>query len=473
MAKEEKDKADTFQKERDWYKFQAWLYRKYMGDQEPDVNVGELGNMKDRFAELSKNQKDADSVKKAIDNLDKNLGWDDKAKKPKLSYEDALAKRGTEYDTLEKKNEQLTKDLTEQKDANKRLTDQRDQARKDFDEQLTKLKDQAKVDLSGDRKTIDELRNEIARLGAEREAKVKEIDEARQKLVKDVHKRDQRIKELYSQLAVKNEELASLKLKASEAPAAMRSDWKIVQMDSRGTMPYINLGSADHVKPQLTFSIHGVNQDGRPMSAAKGTLEVVRVLGDHWSQARITSVKDPNRNPILKGDVLYNPFWNPNLKKHVAVAGLIDLSTGTGSRDPERGIQDFVRQLERQGVIVDAWLDPKDYSIRGPGISVQTDSLILGEGPEFYGEAASRNLELAKKWDKAVSDMKKQAAENGVQLIGLRKYLEDIGYRMPPNLAEPTGLSPLYKPRPDQLPPPPVERQPLEKDQEKKVGPRK
>jgi hypothetical protein len=473
--KKAEDDANTFKAERDWYKYQAWQYCKDLG-QDQDIDSTELNLMKGKFADgsLAKNQKDGSAVKNAMDKVEeaKKGGWDGSGTKPAVSYKDLLADARTEYKELQNKRDQADKEKQLAADELEKKKGELEDARKQFDTALEKVKDQAKVDLTEDRKKIDELRNEIGRLGAERESKVKEIDEARQKLVKDLHKRDQKIKELYTQLAQKNEELASIKLKASEAPAAMRSDWKIVQMDTRGTMPYINLGSADRVRPQLTFSIHGVNVDGRPTAASKGTLEVVRVLGDHWSQARITSVKDPNRDPILKGDVLYNPFWNPLLKKHVAVAGLIDLSTGTGSRDPERGIQDFIRQLERQGVIVDAYLDPKDYSIRGPGIGVQTDSLILGEGLEFYGDARDKNIELAKKWDKGISDMKKQAAENGVHVIGLRKYLEDIGYRMPPSLAEPTGVSPLYKPRPDQLPPPPVEKQPEEKDKPKeKAGP--
>ncbi|HEY7154125.1 MAG TPA: sigma-70 family RNA polymerase sigma factor [Gemmataceae bacterium] len=100
---------------------------------------------------------------------------------------------------------------------------------------------------------------------------------------------------------------------AEEAPANMRTDWKIVRMDRRGTNPYINLGSADKVKPQLTFTIHGVGLDGRPNPRPKGTLEVVNVIANHLSQARVTSVKDANRDPILVGDILYNPNLRPDL----------------------------------------------------------------------------------------------------------------------------------------------------------------
>ncbi len=191
------------------------------------------------------------------------------------------------------------------------------------------------------------------------------------KLEKDKKFLNERIKD-------QKERLEAIAARSTEAPPTLRTDWKIIEMDRRGTNPYINLGSADHVKPQLTFSIHGVGLDGRPIGPPKGTLEVVNVIGDHLSRTRVTAVKDPNRDPILKGDVLYNPSWNPILKKHVALAGIMDL-TGDG-RD---SLAEFMRNLERQNVIVDAWLDPKDYSIKGKGITVRTDYLIQGESMEF------------------------------------------------------------------------------------------
>jgi hypothetical protein len=466
LAKDNKKDADLFKSERDWYKFQAWLYCKYMGYDQA-IEADQLAKWKDEFdkGQLSKGWKDAEPVKKVVDLLTTSptMGWDRDQKKPKLTYEQALEESRRKFEDLEKKYERLDAQLAAEKKKVKEKSDELDQANKDFQEQVLKLTDKGKADLSGDRKLIDDLRNEIIRLGTEREQKIKESDEARDKVVRESKKKDTLIKQLRDQLQQRNEELASLKSKREEAPATMRTDWKIVRMDPRGVRPYINLGSADRVKPQLTFSIHSVSQDGRPSGTPKGTLEVVNVLGDHLSQAQITSVKDPHRDPILTGDVLYNPFWNPNLKKHVALAGLFDLS---GGRDEQAGLADFIRQLERQDVVVDAWLDPKDYSLKGPGITVQTDYLILGEGLEFFGDSRDRNQERSSRLEKGVNEMKKLAGESGVQSVGLRKYLEMIGYRLPPSLQE-TTVSPLFKQRPDQLAPLQPQLQPQEKPEPK------
>jgi hypothetical protein len=139
--------------------------------------------------------------------------------------------------------------------------------------------------------------------------------------------------------------------------------------------------------------------------------------------------------------VLFNPSWDPNLKKHVALTGIIDL-TGDG-RDSSI---EFRRNLERQNVIVDAWLDPKDYSPQGK-ITVQTDYLILGDGVESLTNVRDREG-FGKKLNESMIAMKKEAEKNGVQVVSLRKYLEMIGYPLPRPSGERPAYSPPVPPRP-------------------------
>ena len=224
----------------------------------------------------------------------------------------------------------------------------------------------------------------------------------------------------------------------------MRTEWKIIQMDSRGLNPYINLGSSDHVKPQLTFTIHGMGVDGRPNPRPKGTLEVVNVIAPHLSQTRITSAKDRNRDPITKGDVIYNASWNPNLKKHVAIAGIIDLSG-----DGHDNLYEFMRALERQNIVVDAYLDPKEGAVKGK-VTFRTDFLILGDLPDIV--SGGKMNDLAEKISTGQKLMQTEAKKYGVQQKGLGAYLELIGFRLPRSSRE-TRPS-LYDPdrRPEQAP---------------------
>ena len=99
-------------------------------------------------------------------------------------------------------------------------------------------------------------------------------------------------------------------------------------------------------------------------------------MGPHLSAAKVVEAGNPARDPLLRGDLLFNPAWDPTQKTHVALVGIIDLN-GSGVD----GTQDLVRALEKQGIVVDAWLDLKDRTIKGPGMTERTTYLIKGERP--------------------------------------------------------------------------------------------
>lgn len=219
-----------------------------------------------------------------------------------------------------------------------------------------------------------------------------------------------------------------------------RRDWRIMDLDRKGNMVYINLGSADNLQPQVTFSIHSVGLDGQLNPQSKGTVEVMRILGSHLALAQVTSEKDTKnfkKNPIVKGDKLFNPTWDPNRKRHVAIAGLADLG-GEGSDNTE----DLRRLLKRQNVEVDAYIDvksDKEPKLEGTGISSNTDYLIIADSLEAVNHPQARtNKDYLQKFQKLEHDMKAKAVENGVQVISLRRYLDMIGYQ-PPKVIKPVG----------------------------------
>ena len=445
--KEAEKKENLFKEERDWYQFQSQMYRSYMGFAD-NIPVADLGNKKDNFDKgtmKTATYKDKDDVAKIAKDLNQRFGWKDN--KPVQTYEGLVADMQAKYEALEKRNLGLQQKLNDSQKAHKEANTQLEQATATFQTNLDKSRKENTDNQTNDREEIKKLRDEITRLGTQVENSLKKADQEKQDLNKQIAKLNSDITQYKNLIQARNDEIAQFKLKSDEAPPNMRTDWKIVKMDSRGTRPYINLGSGDHVKPQLTFSIHGVGLDGRPVSQSKGTLEVVNVIGDHLSQARITSVKNPNRDPIMQGDILYNPSWNPQIQKHVALAGVIDL-TGTG-RD---NLQEFMRNLERQNIVVDAWLDPKDYTIKGKGITVRTDFLIIGQSGEYL-ESGPRatDIERSKGLEKGIRQMQEQANKNGVPIMPLYKYLEMIGYRLPRSISENQGIYDTNR-RPEQAP---------------------
>ena len=135
-------------------------------------------------------------------------------------------------------------------------------------------------------------------------------------------------------------------------------------------------------------------------------------------------------DPILKGDRLFNPTWDPNRKRRVALAGVADLG-GDGTDNTE----DFRRLLTRQGVLLDAYIDTTDEKapkIIGKGITTNTDYLVLAEGLDAYTAAGKlRDKAYILAYERLMSDLKAKATATGVPIIALRKYLDMIGYKAP------------------------------------------
>jgi hypothetical protein len=189
---------------------------------------------------------------------------------------------------------------------------------------------------------------------------------------------------------------------------------------------------------------------------------VVEVRGEHLSRGRIIYLDDllasgerrhnRTRNPVLVGDVLVNPSWSAGAPKHVALAGAVDL-TGEGRDNTE----EFVRALQRQNIVVDSYLNLRDLSDDAidaalKKVSVQTDYLVVGDVPPYLRESRDKDAK-GDKLQEAINKMKEAAKQNGVRIIGLRKYLELIGYETPRALTGDESTSSFYRstvtPKPD------------------------
>jgi hypothetical protein len=421
-AKEAKRNEDTFKAERDYYKAQAMMYRAYMGMSEGMDGADTLETRKRELdGSLGQSNKDKADVTKTLKALESKYGWN--GNQPRETLEGTINTLRTQYENLANKNKKTEDDLKKAKLDLQRREEDLANARKEFEDNLKTLTEKFKQDFTKSDEQLAQFRASVESLSQQREKEKTDADNAKKDSASKLEAKERDIQNLKNLVKRKDDDLAAIQAKSPESPANMRTDWKITYMDNRGTNPYISLGSDDRVKPRLTFNIHGVGSDGRPNPQSKGTLEVVKVLGPHLSQARVTSVKNPSRNPIVVNDVIYNASWNPNIKKHVAIAGVIDL-TGDG-RD---SLNEFMRNLERQNIVVDAYVNPKDGQLVGQ-LTYQTDYLILGgTSDRAYSSSSDEN-------DKRVLEGRKQIQEEakkyGVPVKSLLSYLEMIGYPLP------------------------------------------
>jgi hypothetical protein len=449
------------EEERNWYRFQVRAIRQYIGAPPAGLDVKDLAREKAQFdkGQLVYANTMPDKAEVAAffkDKLDKTFPWDAaKDDSPRLTLEKLLLDKQAAYDKLVASAKQVE---TAKNDAERLLKETREQLeaeKTNFKDNLAKLDIKATDDRKTDRATIDTLRKDLEQKGREKEKETTARAEAQAQLAKvEGEKRglqgklatltrdnkevrdalDETRSRLEALAQKSNVDLRALEAQALDARAVQmlkswKKDWQVVNMDRKGTMPYISLGSADGLTPQVTFSVHAVGLDGKLNSNPKGTLEVVRVIGPHLAQARLTSVKDNRADPILKGDRLFNPTWDPNRKRRVALAGIADLG-GDGTDNTE----DFRRLMKSQNVDLDAYIDTKDDKtpkVVGKGITTQTDYLILGDSLDGANHPRSRDRVYADAYNRQVTAMKAKAAANGVSMISLRKYLDLIGYQAP------------------------------------------
>ncbi|MFL5340316.1 MAG: hypothetical protein ACJ8F7_09200 [Gemmataceae bacterium] len=278
--------------------------------------------------------------------------------------------------------------------------------------------------------TIQTMREQMADLNKKREGT--EVD-----FLKRIKALQETIKDKDTQI---RKYLAILDQKRENILETDRAKGRVTKVDNRAGIVYLDIGSADFARPQLTFSV--LAPQGQNKAAGKrerkGAVEIVKILGDKLSQARITDVTNALQEPILEGDLLFNPAWDPSSRERIALAGLIDLN-GDGIDDT----QDLIRSLEKQGTQVDAWLDLREIAIKGPGITTTTSYLVLGELPTAgagltagTGPADERDKKKLEMLDK-VQQMKDIALKNGIPIVPAKQFLRSIGYPLPKNPAPP------------------------------------
>jgi hypothetical protein len=417
---------------RNWHKFQNVLLKSYIGhrldkaDQEHLISQWKAYEENRLGTEKDDNRADFDTLAKQL-NQPGLLGWDNTKKQPAKTFLELVKEKDQAI-------ADLSKQLAQAKQESQRAQTDLANAKKSAEETEKNLNEQ-----------LQKTKKDMADLVNVYEAKYKEYFAAVEKLhneVDDTKRREDKTKDETSrQLAKMKKDLTDTKTQLDNERKKLsppdvidleKPKGKIIDIDRGGQVVYLDLGTADNVKPQLTFSIYGAGANLKG-TQRKGAVEVTNVLGPHLAKARVTELSNPNLDPLVRGDLLYNPAWNPTVRQHVAIAGLVDL-TGDATDDTPA----FIRGLERLGIVVDAYIDLKDLKQKGPGLTLQTQYLVFGDEPRFNEAGVlnqtdiitSRKVELNKK----MSEMREEATRLGIPIIPYRRFLTLVGYPTPPTL---------------------------------------
>lgn len=174
---------------------------------------------------------------------------------------------------------------------------------------------------------------------------------------------------------------------------------------------WINLGRADQLRNQLSFSVYDPKANTNKGEGLKGSIEVTAIIGEHLAVARI--VNDDISNPIVNGDKIYTPLWHPGRGEHFAIMGKIDLD-GDGKHDAEL----IKNMISMAGGAVDAELDEKG-KLTGSGMNKSTRYLLTGE------------ISIDKAISEAATAMTNQAKQLGIREIEVTKFLDLVGWKDP------------------------------------------
>lgn len=98
-----------------------------------------------------------------------------------------------------------------------------------------------------------------------------------------------------------------------------------------GNVVTINLGSADALRPGVTFGVISGDETRLQDAKVKATIQVSQVQGPHLAQGRVVARPDIS-SPIIPGDKIFSPFWAPGRTVKIALAGNIDID-GDGRND--------------------------------------------------------------------------------------------------------------------------------------------
>jgi hypothetical protein len=299
---------------------------------------------------------------------------------------------------------------------------------------------------------IKSLKEKLVALEAEKDARVKEHLAALEKAKQDLADVQAKSKQQYDEISAKNTAIAAsmekdrathaetlTKLTADKSAVdtanikqerlitklreglpevdqfAQPADGRITWVNQRYGKVWIDLGSTDGLRPQVTFSVAAAdgNADAEA-STKKGSIEITRIIDGHMAEAQITS--DDPKNPILTGDRIFSQVWDRGRTVGFAIAGMIDLD------------KDGKEDLAKLKNIIAASNGRVDASINDAGqldgeVKIDTRYLVLGAYPDG---TQARDQAIRDTWNTLSED----AERLGIETIPLDEFVKLMGWRV-------------------------------------------
>jgi hypothetical protein len=301
----------------------------------------------------------------------------------------------------------LNQQLTDLRRSENQLTQQKADLEKSTADLVKKAQDgeqQARNDLAAERekftKDLGDVRKTMEGISSQITEKDNRIVELNTQLEEEKKTSGKRISDMATIIDDFRNKIRNMEKTSFEVPDAV-----VTSINQQEGVLYIDVGSADNLNVQQTFSVFDKGTTGVMQAKPKGRIEVIQILGEHVAMCRV--LEDKLSDIIMPGDLVFTPAWSPGQHIHFAIAGYIDI-TGSGHNDADL----LTKLIELNGGVVDN------------SVSVQTRYLIQGEN---RAESPTGDVDQAQK-DK-YEQMLKAAVEIGVDRLSPEKLLNLMGWR--------------------------------------------
>jgi hypothetical protein len=277
-------------------------------------------------------------------------------------------------------------------------------------DQYKTASDKSAADLAAERGKFNSQLQAANKQSGDLQAKLDDARKERDAVVAQVQDRLQnaldKMQKMNQTLVQRNEQINQILRPTFEA-----GDGNIRWVNQRNATVWINLGQADSLRRQMTFSIYPADTKDVNRAGKKGEIEVTELLGDHLSEARIVS--DEVSDPILPGDIVHTPVWAPGERLHFALTDRLDID-GDGKSDTE-----LVRNLiTMNDGLIDAELD--DQGNRTGAMTTSTRFLVLGTQHDEDTPDKPRDERVR---------MLREAEDLGIGTMALPDLLRQMGWK--------------------------------------------
>lgn len=298
-------------------------------------------------------------------------------------------------------------------EANKTMQAQKEE----FDAKVASLDADFKTQIAAAASRNDEL-------NARNEKLVKEVDDIKIEAKKTNEAERVKVADANETAAAIAEINVSLRDKLDQMTRADFDvpDGKIIYVDQQNKKVRLNIGRAEDLRLLTTFGVFPFNALESGELKSKGSIEIVRIIGEHESEGRILS--DEMLNPVLPGDLLYTPLWKSGDTVKFALDYYLDIDN-----DGVSDLDTLVNLIRSSGSEVAAWID-ENGDIKGE-ITPDVTYMIVGN-EEIIGlleNDHSKSQDVKDKIQKSHMNMIEQCRNNSVHEVRLSEFLRRVNYR--------------------------------------------